>query len=87
VRDLKVKTIKPLKLALLFLTVVISAAAQATRHVPTIDELLTLKTVGAAQISPDGKWIAYTVGYGDFKTDAFVNQIWLADVATGHTFP
>jgi len=81
-----VKTIRPLKLTLLFLTVVVSAAAQAIRHVPTIDELLTLKTVGAAQISPDGKWIAYTVGYGDFKTDAFVNQIWLADVATGRTF-
>jgi dipeptidyl aminopeptidase/acylaminoacyl peptidase len=60
--------------------------AQNGRHVPTIDELLTLQTIGAAQISPDGKWIAYTVGYGDFKQDAFVNQIWLADVNTGRTF-
>ena len=64
----------------------ISLAAQTTRHVPTIDELLTLKTVGAAQISPDAKWIAYTVGYGDFKQDAFVNQIWIAEVASGRTF-
>lgn len=60
--------------------------AQNSRHVPTVDELLTLKTAGAAQISPDGKWVAYTVGYGDFKQDAFVNQIWLADVASGRTF-
>lgn len=59
---------------------------QAAKHVPTIDELLTLKTIGGAQISPDGKWIAYTVGNGDFKQDAFVNQIWLAEVATGRTF-
>ena len=80
------ENIRPLKIALLLLTVVITAAAQTTRHVPTIDELLTLKTVGAAQISPDGKWIAYTVGYGDFKQDAFVTQIWLADIATGRTF-
>jgi dipeptidyl aminopeptidase/acylaminoacyl peptidase len=56
------------------------------RHVPSIDELLTLKTVGAVQISPDAKWIAYTVGYGDFKTDAFMNQIWLVDLTTGRNF-
>ena len=62
-----------------------TAIAQ-TRHVPSIDELLTLKTVGAVQISPDAKWIAYTVGYGDFKTDAFVNQIWLIDLTTGRNF-
>ncbi|HKE55693.1 MAG TPA: S9 family peptidase [Pyrinomonadaceae bacterium] len=64
----------------------ISAYAQTGRHVPTVDELLTLQTVGAVQISPDGKWVAYTVGYGDFKQDAFVNQIWLADVTSGRTF-
>ena len=60
--------------------------AQNGRHVPTVDDLLTLQTIGAVQISPDGKWIAYTVGYGDFKQDAFVNQIWLAEVNTGRTF-
>ena len=78
----KVSFVVTISLALILVT---SVAAQDNRHVPTIDELLTLKTVGAVQISPDGKWIAYTVGYGDFKTDAFVNQIWLADVATGQT--
>jgi dipeptidyl aminopeptidase/acylaminoacyl peptidase len=65
----------------------IVGASQSAPHVPTIDELLTLKTVGGGtQISPDGKWVAYTVGYGDFKPDAFVTQIWLAEVATGRTF-
>ena len=74
-----------LVIAILFVSC-ISAFAQTNRHVPTIDELLTLKTVGTVTISPDGKWIAYTVGYGDFKTDSFINQIWLADVATGRTY-
>lgn len=60
----------------------ISQAAAATRHVPTIDELLTLKSVGGAQISPNGKLVAYTVGYADFKPDAFVTQIWLADAGS-----
>ena len=69
--------------ATLLLSLVFVVAAQSTKHVPSIDELLTLKTVGAVQISPDGSRIAYTVGYGDFKQDAFVNQIWLVDAATG----
>lgn len=56
-----------------------SAMADARRHAPTVDELLTLKTVGGAQISPDGKWVAYTVTSADFKQDAFVTQIWLAE--------
>ena len=60
-------------------------AADAGRHVPTIDELLTIKSAGGAQISPDGKWVAYTVGYGDFKQDAFVTQIWLVEVGTART--
>src|SRR6185369_14311770 len=57
-------------------------AADSDRHVPTIDELLTLKSVGGAQISPDGKWVAYTVTSGDFKQDAFLTQVWLAEAGT-----
>src|SRR5438477_11073488 len=61
-------------------------AVQAQRRVPTIDDLLTIKSVGGTQIATDGKWVAYTVGYGDFKQDAFINQIWLAQTESGQTF-
>jgi dipeptidyl aminopeptidase/acylaminoacyl peptidase len=61
-------------------------AVPAQRRVPTIDDLLTIKSVGGTQISPDGKWVAYTVGYGDFKQDAFINQIWLAPADSGKPF-
>ena len=37
------------------------AERQHTPRVPTVDDLLNVKTVGAARISPDGKWVAYTV--------------------------
>jgi dipeptidyl aminopeptidase/acylaminoacyl peptidase len=76
----------PVLVAFLLATWTINTNAQTIRHVPTIDELLTLQTVGAVQISPEGKFVAYTVGYGDFKQDAFVNQIWLAEVNPGRTF-
>jgi len=55
-------------------------SASAQRRVPTVDDLLTLKTLGGTQISPDGKWVAYSIGYGDFKQDAFINQICLEKV-------
>jgi len=59
-------------------------AADSSRHVPSIDELLSLKTVGGTQISPDGKWVAYTVTGVDFKSDAFVSQVWLTGTGPDH---
>ena len=61
------------------------SAAPAQPRVPTLDDLLTLKSIGATQMSPDGKWVAYTVSYGDFKQDAFVTQIWLVNSYTGQS--
>src|ERR1700682_5845248 len=61
-------------------------ASEAVPRVPTVDDLLTIKSVGGTQISPDGKWIAYTVGYGDFKQDAFITQVWLVESDTGKNF-
>ena len=62
------------------------AGEQTGRRVPTIDDLLLVKSAGGATISPDGKWVAYTVTETDFKQDAYVTQIWLADVASGSLF-
>src|SRR5213080_951929 len=73
-------------LGLLVLSTTIVQSVYGQGHVPTLDDLLTIKSVGGTQISPDGKWVAYTVGYGDFKQDAFVTQIWLADAASGKSF-
>ncbi|MBP1635248.1 MAG: ptpA 5 [Acidobacteria bacterium] len=60
-------------------------AGQGTRP-PTVDELLELKSAGNARISPDGRFVAYTVSSTDWKQDAYVTHIWLADVASGRTF-
>jgi dipeptidyl aminopeptidase/acylaminoacyl peptidase len=63
-----------------------SQAADGPRRVPTVDDLLTLKSAGAPSISPDGRWVAYSVTEANFKADAFVSQIWLAETATGRAF-
>ncbi len=72
-------------LAFLCLLAVGVAAQTATRRVPGVDDLINVKSLGGAQISPDGRYVAYTVSETDWKQDAFVTQIWLANTATGRS--
>ncbi len=71
---------------LLLIVVCLSLATNAQRRTPTVDDLINVKSLGGAQISPDGKYVAYTVNETDWKQDAFVTQVWLANTATGKTF-
>lgn len=57
-------------------------AAALAQHVPSIDDLLKLKSLGSAQISPDGKYVAYTITETDFDQDAYVTQLWVVETAT-----
>lgn len=69
---------------------VCSAAAQSSAtepSAPSIQQALEMKSVSNPQISPDGKFVAYQVTHTDWDQNAFVQQIWLANVSTGETFP
>jgi len=56
----------------------------ATQKVaPTVDEVLSLKRAGSPEISPDGRWVAYTVRETNWDDNTYDTQIWLADVTTG----
>jgi dipeptidyl aminopeptidase/acylaminoacyl peptidase len=52
-------------------------------NTPSIDHLLSLKSVARPRISPDGKLVAYEVTETDWKENAYVTQLWLAEVGTG----
>jgi dipeptidyl aminopeptidase/acylaminoacyl peptidase len=79
---------KTLRLVIVLWAVGLNAATAAAeaRRVPTVDDLLLLKSAGGARISPDGAWVAYTITETDFKQDTYVSHIWLADPASGRTF-
>src|SRR2546430_15259211 len=64
----------------LLVTLVMSVAAQ--KRAITIDDYLALKSVGNPQVSPDGKWAAYTVTEQSLKDNRGSTRIWLADVAS-----
>ncbi|MHC4946017.1 MAG: alpha/beta hydrolase family protein, partial [Planctomycetota bacterium] len=56
------------------------------KHVPTIDELISVETIGSVRISPDGKWVVYSVKAANFEEDKFVTRFRLIDVASGRSF-
>jgi dipeptidyl aminopeptidase/acylaminoacyl peptidase len=49
----------------------------------TFDSYIALKAVGDPQLSPDGRWVAYTVATPSLQDNRNVGRIWLAEVATG----
>ena len=67
----------------LLLLVTLAPARANDRRVPGIEDLLALKTVGGAQISPDGRWVVYGVTAPDFEQDAFVTQLWIVPASGG----
>ena len=50
---------------------------------PTVDQILSLKRAGSPAISPDGRWVAYTVRETNWDDNAYETEIWLADAAGG----
>jgi len=79
------KHVLALGIMAVILITALGSAPGAERRVPTVDDLIMLKSVGGARISPDGSRVAYTITETDLKQDAYVTQVWLADVKTGRT--
>jgi dipeptidyl aminopeptidase/acylaminoacyl peptidase len=57
--------------------------ADDSARVPAVDDLLCLETAGSAQISPDGRWVVYSVGETDLEKDAYVTHLYLVPAAGG----
>src|SRR5438876_12413268 len=81
------------KLLLFACTVVVAAtvslgaqrAPLALPSAPTVDQILSLKRAGSPKISPDGRWVAYTVRETNWDDNAYETEIWLAGSASGET--
>jgi dipeptidyl aminopeptidase/acylaminoacyl peptidase len=59
-----------------------SARAQesAAKKGLTVESFFETRRVGDPQVSPDGKWIAYTLSTPDRNTDKYATALWLARV-------
>ena len=65
-----------------FLLPVVASA----QHVPSMEEVISLRSVGSVQLSPDGKTIAYTVQTTDWNENRYDTEIWLSREG-GNAFP
>ena len=70
--------------ASLVLACAASVFAQApSKHAMTTDDLLSMQRVGEPQISPDGRFVAYTVGVTDMDANRIARNIWVVSTAPG----
>lgn len=70
---------------------VLSTGAQAQPNpesrVMTIDDLMAMERVRDPQISPDGRWVAYTVNQKDLEEDKSRTRIWMMPSEGGEAIP
>src|SRR6202035_6092776 len=56
----------------------LQSMAQSTQPKPiTHESLWMMKRVGAPAVSPDGKWVVYSVLEPSYETDKAVSDLWL----------
>jgi len=65
------------KVAIVCLLIAGSVEAQSGKRPIGLDDLAKIKAVGDPQVSPDGKWVAYTVGTVDAEKDKRDADVWM----------
>ena len=49
----------------------------------TFDDLMAMQRIGEPQISPDGRFVAYTVGTTEMEANRIARNIWVVSTAPG----
>src|SRR5213080_3802114 len=66
------------------LAILTAARAQETaKRAITFDDLIAMHRVAEPDLSPDGKWVAYTVATPDMEANRNATNLWMAPVAGG----
>ena len=74
-------------LLIFLLTTTLSVSGQEVKRALTIDDILAIKTVREVEVSPDEKWIAYTVSTIDTSEDKSNARIWMVSTNGGTPIP
>ena len=69
-------------LSLLICAFILPAFAQ-TKHPFTFEDMMKLKRVGDPQVSPDGKWVIFSVVDVDLAANTKTPHIWIVPTAAG----
>jgi Tol biopolymer transport system component len=58
-------------------------AQDAGKHAITFEDMIRMHRVGEAQVSPDGKWVVYSVSTPDMDANRGASNIWIVPTAGG----
>src|ERR1051326_4203901 len=70
-----------LLLSILMLAFAVPVLAQA-KHPFTFEDMMKLKRVGDPQVSPDGKWVIFSVVDVDLEANSKTPHIWIVPLGT-----
>lgn len=72
--------------ALLALLLPLGASAQERRTLAP-DDLFAVQRVGAPRVSPDGRWVAYTISTTSLEDEKSYTRVWMVPAAGGDAVP
>jgi dipeptidyl aminopeptidase/acylaminoacyl peptidase len=79
------------KIAKSLLAATVIASGQVSGQEPLrpleIADYFAIESVGSPRVSPDGKWVAYTVNSIDLENDSRETRIWMVPAAGGEAMP
>jgi dipeptidyl aminopeptidase/acylaminoacyl peptidase len=58
-------------------------AAMGARHGITFHDLISMARISDPQISPDGKWVAYSVAQPDLEANRILRNVWMVSTEGG----
>lgn len=70
-------------LSIILIALVTASSAHAQAKPLTINDLLKIRRVGDPQLSPDGRWVAYTISDLNMDANRRITQIYLISVDGG----
>lgn len=74
---------RPAVRLVLLLSLAWPATAVAQRRAMTVDDLLSLRVASDPQVSPDGRWVAFTVSQPALDKNINVTRIWVVGASGG----
>ena len=67
----------------LFVLAVLVPAAFAQKRPMTFEDMMAMKRLGETAVSPDGKWLAYSVTTVDLEKNTKTAELWIQAIAGG----
>jgi dipeptidyl aminopeptidase/acylaminoacyl peptidase len=67
--------------------VLAATVAPAQKRPMTFEDMMHMKRLGSTAVSPDGKWLGYSVTTVDLERNTKISELWLQQISGGDPLP